>query len=96
MNASKQAEQTKCAGCGAAISGNMDMAVKLPGREGKTFPVCSDKCGKKVWDSQSSQLQSQGRRGFAEDALMKSFGLPTAREQQIAKETDRFLRDLGL
>jgi hypothetical protein len=35
-------------------------------------------------------------RVSAEDALMKSLGLPTAREQQVAKETDRFLRDLGL
>jgi hypothetical protein len=62
MNASKQAEHKKCAGCGTPISGNMDTAVKLPGVDGKTFPVCSDRCGKKVWDSLSSQLQSQGHR----------------------------------
>jgi hypothetical protein len=80
MNADRKT-RPQCASCGKDISNKATgHSVVAPG--GTKYPVCSDLCSRKICDS------LQGRR--------KAVGVPTVREQQIAKETDRFLRELGI
>jgi hypothetical protein len=91
MPADRKAVQKNCAVCGEDVS-NQNMAWSVVGADGKKFPVCSDICSGKILDSLRG-----GRRGLGrEDELLKAVGLPTVREEQIARETDRFLRDLGI